>query len=300
MEKQLGINSGIPPFRSEAEIPPRREKGVKGMFLWSVTFFSLFVLFVFPLRRASGFSPDSSANQFYHLLKQYYIGWNDVYQTPYYVLYGKTENPKMVLHGGIHGDEIAAYMACDTIIKNINLLEGTLIIIPRVNIQACERNVRLINLDLNHAFPGDLQSDTYEYRLAYEFMWLVDSIKPDIIINLHEALTKYDPKFQDDSERAFGQIIITNTKPYPKILEEALNNMNEKIPIWEYKFHIHYYSFRSYSSMDNFQSKFDIPSFTVETYRGFAIEYRVKLQVIASLQFMQEIGLKFEYPEVTF
>jgi len=206
----------------------------------------------------------------------------------------------MILHGGIHGDEVAAYMACDTIIKNINLLEGTLIIIPRVNIQACEQNVRFINLDLNHAFPGDLQSDTYEYRLAYEFMWLVDSIKPDIIINLHEALTKYNPKFQNDSEKAYGQIIITNIKPYPRILENALNNMNERIPVGDYKFHIHYYSFRSYSSMDNFISKFDIPSFTVETYRGFPIQDRIKLQVIASLQFMQEIGLKFEYPEVSF
>lgn len=246
------------------------------------------------------FIHSQAQEKFYHQLKQDLIGQNDIYETPYYVLIGKTENPKMVLHGGIHGDEIAAYMACDTILKYINLLEGTLMIIPRVNIIACRQNTRYINMDLNHAFPGDIQSDIYEYRLAHEFMWLVDSLKPDLIINLHEALTKYDPRFQDDSEKAYGQIIITNTKPYENILENALNNMNDKIISLDYKFHVHYYGFRSYSSMDNFISKFNVLSYTIETYRGFSVEDRVKLQVIASLQFMQEIGLKFEYPEVKF
>ncbi len=206
----------------------------------------------------------------------------------------------MILHGGMHGDEIAGYMACDSIIRNINLLEGTLIIIPRLNIQACQQNKRYINIDLNHAFPGDITSDTYEFRLAHEFMYMVDSIKPDIIINLHEALTKYDSQAADDSEKAFGQILITCVKPYESILENAFNNMNEKIPRNDYKFHIHFYTFHDYSSLDNFVAKFKIKSYTIETFRGFNIGDRVKLQEIAVLQFMKEAGLKFEFPDITF
>jgi uncharacterized protein len=260
----------------------------------------LLIILLYSLASAKNQDSSLSARKFYHLLKQDFLGLNDIYETPYYALIGKKENPKMVLHGGIHGDEIASYMACDTLLRYINLIEGTLIIIPRVNIIACRQNTRYINIDLNHAFPGDIQSDTYEYRLAHEFMWLVDSIKPDIIINLHEALTKYDPRFEDDSEKAYGQIIITNTKPYETFLVNALNDMNQKIPVFDRKFHIHYYGFRSYSSMDNFISKFNISSYTVETYRGFSVEERVKLQLIAALQFMEGIGLKFEYPEVKF
>jgi len=240
------------------------------------------------------------SEQFYHLIKEYTIGPNDVYETPYYVLLGKTEYPKMILHGGMHGDEIASYMACDEIIKNINLLQGTLIIIPRINILACQNNMRYINIDLNHAFPGDLKSEVYEFRLAYDFMWLVDSVKPDVIINLHEALTKYDSEYRDDSSRAFGQIVITCIKPFEDILLNAIYGMNEKIPRSDYKFNAHYYSYRDYSSMDNFISKFGIRSYTIETYRGFAVEDRVKLQEIAVLQFMKEAGFKFEYPELTF
>ncbi len=112
----------------------------------------------------------------YHLLKQDYLGLNDVYETPYYSLIGKKPGPVMILDGGIHGDEIAAYMCCDSILHYINILSGTLIIIPRVNIQACKENVRELNIDFNHAFPGDLKSDTYEFRLAYEFMWLLSLI----------------------------------------------------------------------------------------------------------------------------
>ncbi len=241
-----------------------------------------------------------SPEKYYHLISEHIIGWNDVYQTPYYVLKGKTESPKMLIHGGMHGDEIASYMACDSIIKNINLLEGTLIIIPRLNILADQQNRRFVNIDLNHAFPGDQGSDVYEFRLAYELMWLVDSIKPDIIINLHEALTKYDSEYKNDSEKAFGQIVITCIKPFEEILVTAVDKMNGKIPYPDFKFHAHYYSFREYSSLDNFVSKFNIKSYTIETYRGFNIDSRVKLQQTAVLQFMDEVGIKYECPEIKY
>ncbi len=240
------------------------------------------------------------SEKYYHLISEHLIGWNDVYETPYYVLRGKSESPKMLVHGGMHGDEIASFIACDSIIRNINLLEGTLIIIPRLNILADKQSRRYINIDLNHAFPGDLSSDVYEFRLAYELMWLVDSIRPDIIINLHEALNKYDSEYKNDSEKAFGQIVITCIKPFEEILVKAVDNMNEIIPNPEYKYHAHYYSYREYSSLDNFVSKFNIKSYTIETYRGFDLYDRVKLQQIAVLEFMDEVGMKYEYPDVGF
>jgi hypothetical protein len=235
-----------------------------------------------------------------HLIKQDYLGLNDVYETPYYSLIGKKPGPVMILDGGIHGDEIAAFMCCDSILHYINVLAGTLIIIPRVNIQACMQNVRELNIDFNHAFPGDLKSDTYEFRLAYEFMWLVDSVKPDLIINLHEAHTKYNANSKFDSDMAYGQIVISCLQPFEPFMLKAVDDMNTKITVDDYKFHAHYYSFREYSSLDNFVSKFKISSYTIETWRGFNIETRVKAQIIASLQFMEELGLKFEYPDVKF
>lgn len=248
------------------------------------------------------FSHDSrdSVRRLYNFVKQDYFGQNDEYETPYFVFMGRKPGPVMILDGGIHGDEIASYMACDSIVKYLNLLEGTLIVIPRTNIKACNQNVRAVNFDFNHAFPGDLTADLYEYRLAYEFMWLVDSVKPDLIINLHEARTKWSTEALTNPEKAFGQIVISCKQNFEDLLIRAVDNMNKKVPPGDFQFHKHYYAFSSYSSLDNFVSKFDIKSYTVETYRGFAIEDRVKLQLIAALQFMEEIGLKFEYPEITF
>jgi len=262
----------------------------------------LFVILLFPCFSYGGAKSDSGSSQqkFYSQTKVGLIGENDVYETPYYTMVGKKSSPVMILDGGIHGDEVAAFIACDSIVKYINILEGTLVVIPRVNIQACRNDTRFINFDFNHAFPGDLQSDIYEYRLAYEFMWLVDSIEPDLIINLHEARTKYNGDAATDDERAYGQIVISCIQPFQEMMLKSIDDMDAKIPVDDFKFHPHYYEFHDYSSMDNFISKFNITSYTVETWRGFNVDDRVKLQIIASLQFMQELGIKFEYPDVKF
>ncbi len=225
-------------------------------------FFLILLSLVQPILIYAATGGDSlSLEKSHHLLKQDYLGLNDEYETPYYILVGKQKGPTMILDGGIHGDEIAAYMCCDSILNYINVLSGTLIIIPRVNIKACKENVREINIDFNHAFPGDLKSDTYEYRLAYEFMWLVDSVKPDLIINLHEAHTKYNSSSKFDSDMAYGQIVISCLQPFEQFMLNSVEDMNKKIPNDDFKFHAHSYSFREFSSLDNLVSKFKISSY---------------------------------------
>jgi hypothetical protein len=256
----------------------------------------LLLLFLNVSFLAAQASDTSSADKLYNFVKMDYFGLHDEYETPYFVFQGKEKGPVMILDGGIHGDEIASYMACDSIVKYISLKKGTLIVIPRTNIKACNINERQVNFDFNHAFPGDLKSELFEYRLAYEFMWLVDSVKPDLIINLHEARTKWSPKALTDPDKAYGQIVISCLQPFEELLVRSVENMNKKIPEGDFQYHTHYYSVREYSSLDNFVLKFGIKSYTVESYRGFAIEDRVKLQLIAALQFMEEIGLKFDFP----
>lgn len=262
---------------------------LKKIILLSALFLSAYI-------NAYNDSSSFSGSGNYTFIRQDYFGLNEEYETPYFVFKGSKPGPVMILNGGIHGDEIASYMACDSIVKYLNLKSGTLIVIPRTNIIACKQNARQVNFDFNHAFPGDIKADLFEYRLAYEFMWLVDSVKPDLIINLHEARTKWTPKALTDPEKAYGQIIISCIQPFEELLLRSVDNMNKKIPEGDFTFHTHYYSYKEYSSLDNFVAKFSIKSYTVETYRGFAIEDRVKLQLIASLQFMEEIGLEFTFP----
>lgn len=265
-----------------------------------IKYFIVFSIFITQFAYSYSDSSSNSVSGQYTFIRQDYFGLNDDYETPYFIFKGAKPGPVMILDGGIHGDEIASYMACDSIIKYINLTAGTLIVIPRTNIIACRQNTREVNFDFNHAFPGDITNDTYEYRLAYEFMWLVDSVKPDLIINLHEARTKWSPKALTDPDKAYGQIVISCLQPFEELLVRTVDNMNKKIPSGDFQYHTHYYSVREYSSLDNFVLKFGIKSYTVESYRGFKIDDRVKLQTIAALQFMEEIGLEFDFPAVTF
>jgi hypothetical protein len=249
---------------------------------------------------SSDTSGVSDGTGLYNYLRVDYIGLHEDYETPFFVFKGKKSGPVMILDGGIHGDEIASYMACDSIVKYIKIKKGTLIIIPRTNIQACKQNTREVNFDFNHAFPGSIDADLYEYRLAYEFMWLVDSVKPDLIINLHEAWTKWSTEALTNPEKAFGQIVISCIQPFEELLVRSVDNMNKKIPQGDFQYHTHYYSFHDYSSLDNFVLKFNIKSYTVESYRGFNIEDRVKVQLVAALTFVDEIGIEYSYPEIKF
>src|SRR4030095_8570470 len=135
----------------------------------------LSIVTIVVLLTCSVYSYDSTYAGQYSFVRQDYFGLHDEYETPFFIFTGSEPGPVMILDGGIHGDEIASYMACDSIVRYIYLTKGTLIVIPRTNIKACKQNTREVNFDFNHAFPGDLKSDLYEYRMAYEFMWLVCS-----------------------------------------------------------------------------------------------------------------------------
>lgn len=228
-----------------------------------------------------------------------YLSESDVCKTPYYILKGKTELPIIIIDGGIHGDEVAAYMACDTLLKYLKVDTGTVVIIPRLNILACNAVKRGLKNDFNRVFPGDKNSADYEYRLAYEFMKLVDSLKPEVVINHHEARNKFDrEEYKVNPDKAFGQVLITCITPNEDLITKALNNLNEKIKKPEYLYNIQYYPLQQNHSLDNIVSKLKIKSYTVETYRGFNLVDRIKMHLLADQAFFEEIGIKYKFTEI--
>jgi len=230
-----------------------------------------------------------------------YLCENDIGRTPYYILKGKTETPVIIIDGGIHGDEIAGYMACDTLLKYLKVTEGTVVIIPKLNLPACNATRRGLKNDFNRVFPGNKDSDDYEYRLAYYFMNFIDSLKPDVVINHHEARTKFDSEeYRKNPDKAFGQVLITCITPSEELLKNALKNLNGKIIKPEFLYNIQYYPLQPNHSLDNIVSKLKIKSYTVETYRGFRIADRIKMHLLADLAFFEEIGIKYEFPEINF
>ena len=224
------------------------------------------------------------------------LGENTVYQTPFYVIRSDSEYPKILIDAGMHGDEVAGVYACDSLLKYLEVFEGSVILIPKLNIQAVTANTRGVGIDLNQVFPGNFKGQLYEERLAYDFMSLIKEIDPDIVINLHEAWTRYDQNFYErQKDKSFGQTLITNKDTIPKFLENALRLINEKIPIEANKFHIQVFPYKPNHSMDNIIEKLNTPSFTVETLRTLPMEQRIYYQINCMLTFMDLIGVKYKY-----
>jgi hypothetical protein len=224
------------------------------------------------------------------------LGEDSAYKTPYFVLCSDREYPKVMIDAGIHGDEVAGIYACDSIMKYIEITEGSLVLVPMTNIQAVRLGVRGVGVDFNQVFPGNKEGSIYEEKLAYDFMKFVREVNPDLVINLHEAWTRFDENlYQRQKDKSFGQTIITNNDSIPLFLTDVLKKINAKITIEPDKFRIQVFPYKPNHSMDNIIEKLKTPSYTVETLRTLALEDRIRYQIISILAFLNEAGVKFTY-----
>ncbi len=231
-----------------------------------------------------------------HFIIDSYIGENTEYKTPYFIYRTEKEYPKILIDAGIHGDEVAGVYACDSVMKYINVIEGTVGFVPVVNMKSYEQDVRGVNIDLNQVFPGDTSMQDYEYKLAYDFMKFIEEFEPDYVINLHEAWTRFDEKWYNrQKDKSFGQTFITNSEEYSDYLIRTHIRVNNQITNLENKFRIQYFPYKPNHSMDNIIEKLKIPSYTVETLRILPLEERIKYQIICILTFIEEAGVKFTY-----
>jgi hypothetical protein len=223
----------------------------------------------------------------------FYLG-RDTFKTPVYAFYGKEKGPVMVLDGGIHGDDLAGQYACDSIVENITITKGTRYIIPRVNREACFDTIRFVNRDLNRTFPGDTCWVDYEYTLSYLFMQLIDSLQPNLVINLHEARAHkrtMTPKNKDD--KAFGNTLIFVGESKSKLLTDVLYDVNRYLNDPDEMFMLHDFPFMAAGSLDNMYYRLGITSFTVETWRGYDMPFRQCIQTTVALSFIKRLGIGF-------
>ena len=99
------------------------------------------------------------------------------------------EGPAVVLVGGVHGNEVAGYVAAGEI-ANWEITAGTLITIPEANAIAIERGTRTDDdgVDLNRQFPEGGEPGTELARAIWDVLIEYD---PDVVIDLHESIGIY-------------------------------------------------------------------------------------------------------------
>lgn len=297
----------------------------------------LLLIFVLPalLYASTGSDPNDDIHTVYgNTLTPQYLAPGADYSTPYYIISSEdnsTTGPVVVIDGGMHGDEVAGIYACEDLLKNLKVTQGTVIIVPRLNKPACDNTTRTRyvnfnrNYDMNRNFPGNAERNTsnYEAIVADEFTNLINQYSPVLVLNLHEDKDFNDVRINryDCEDFYMGQVLITcrgrcedfdfNATIEDTMLLKAQRLINTGLDE-DHKFTIINLPSapeKGYSQ-DYFYEVLGIDSYTLETYRngsfgsgrpvfeyGYELENRVKLQIITCLSFLKTYGVEYEYAD---
>lgn len=114
----------------------------------------------------------------------------ELVQVQFREIQGQKPGPRLLITGGVHGDEFEPMAAIRRLIRETDsrTLAGTLVLVPIVNEPAFRRGTRTgdDNLDLARVCPGRPDGSITE-RIAHEFSGLIRS--SDYFIDLHTGGT---------------------------------------------------------------------------------------------------------------
>jgi len=155
------------------------------------------------------------------------LGPESAWETEVVIINAPMDGPTVMVIGGVHGDEPAGAMAASQI-AGWRIDKGRLIVIPRANTRALNAGKRRTPgldkslSDFNRQFPINKEPRT-DHANA---MWaLVESIKPDLLIDLHEG---FDVHRLND--KSVGSSVITDNTPNGRLLgQKLLDAINKTI-----------------------------------------------------------------------
>jgi uncharacterized protein len=166
---------------------------------------------------------------------------------PIFIRSSKNEGPVILISGGVHGDEINGVVTAkkflEEIDKGLELLKGTLIIIPLVNIYGFLSNSRTFpdGRDLNRSFPGNKRGSLAS-RIAYI---LSSEIIPQIdygidfhtggrmLSNHPQIRVDFKDKVALELAKAFGTHFVVNSKHIEKSFRKTAYNSRKHLMVFE-------------------------------------------------------------------
>lgn len=114
------------------------------------------------------------------------------WRTPYDAVVSGVDGPKLLIVGGIHGNEPAGYLAAQQI-RHWPVVKGQLIVIPGVNRPGLKANARYLPgepadvRDLNRNFPRDRLGEGARGEIAQHLWQFVEKQRPEWVLDLHEG-----------------------------------------------------------------------------------------------------------------
>lgn len=229
--------------------------------------------------------PSNARMSFSAVLSESYSGM-DV-SIPVHVWRGRDEGPVVCVTAAVHGDEINGVGAIRSMLRDkpFELVAGTLVLVPVVNMLGFERHTRYLpdRRDLNRSFPGTGQGSLAS-RIAHSFFTQITS-RCDYGIDLHTAAVRRtnfpnvradmsDPRVAEFA-RAFGaELIVSGRGPVGSLRNAATEAgcatiILEAGEVWKVEPAVIEYAIRGVSNclrhLGMIQGEPEEPPFRVET-----------------------------------
>jgi len=205
-----------------------------------------------------------------------YICAGTDYETPVYIIKTDSKEPTIMIVAGTHGNEKAGIKAIEYLKENINIEKGTLIIIPRANILACDENLRCFpaEINLNRVYPGNPQGNSVE-KLAYEIFNLMKKYDIDIIVDLHESI-----EFYKKNTKNYGQTVVidSNDSDLFELSSFIVEEMNKGVIEDNNKYQV-LIDLIEGSTAYSAHYQLGIPALTFETCRKLPLSFRIGEQI---------------------
>ena len=122
-------------------------------------------------------------------------------------LKGEKKGGRILIVGGIHGNEPGAYKAAE-ILRHVKVKRGELFIAPRMNFVSILANRRGYNGDMNRKF-AHLSSKDPDYERVNWLKNYIKEVKPDLLLTLHDGFG-----FHSVNPKAWGQCIVIDEERY--------------------------------------------------------------------------------------
>lgn len=166
---------------------------------------------------------------------------------PIFIRSSKQEGPVVLISGGVHGDEINGIAAAKRLLQSfdegIDLVRGTVIVIPLVNIYGFLSNSRTFpdGRDLNRSFPGN-KKGSLASRIAHI---LSEEILPHIdfgidfhtggrmISNYPQIRVDFKDKIGLELAKAFGTHYVVHSKHIDKSFRKTAFKNKKHLLVYE-------------------------------------------------------------------
>jgi hypothetical protein len=124
-------------------------------------------------------------------------------------LHNEDNESRLLIVGGIHGNEPGSYFAPNFFIKHYTITKGSVWVIPALNVKSIQRNARGIHGDMNRKFNYISKKDK-DLDIVSKLKEIILDNKIDLVLNLHDGHGFYRDKYHNHlfNPKAWGQASI--------------------------------------------------------------------------------------------